>query len=160
MRYVELLGDGDGKSHNLLVNEAVYGDIVVTKLECVGHVQKRLGFRLRSLKKRTGQSCLEDGKGIGGRGRLTDETIDSLQVYYGKAIRENTHDIGAMHNAVMAIWHHTQATDDSPDYDLCPPGEHSWCGFQRDQANGTTDYSHEHPLPAAVAKAIFLHLKP
>ena len=154
VRYVEFLGDGDSKSHNLLVNEAVYGDIEVTKLECVGHVQKRLGSRLRSLKKRTGQARLEDGKGIGGRGRLTDKTIDSLQVYYGKAIRENTHDIGAMQNAVMAIWHHTQATDDNPDHDLCPPGEHSWCGFQRDQANGTTDYTHEHPLPPAVAKAI------
>ena len=91
---------------------------------------------------------------IGGRGRLTDKTVDSLQVYYGKAIRENTHDIGAMHNAIMAIWHHTQATDDNPDHDLCPPGEHSWCCFQRDQENGTTDYSHKHPLPAAVAKAI------
>ena len=85
---------------------------------------------------------------------MTDKTIDSLQVYYGKAIRENTHDIGAMQNAVMAIWHHTQATDDNPDHDLCPPAEHLWCGFQRDQANGTTDYSHEHPLPPAVAKAI------
>lgn len=153
-------GMRDSKSHNLLVNEAVYGDIKVAKLKCVGHVQKRLGFRLRSLKKRTGQTHLEVGKGIGGRGRLTDKTIDSLQVHYGKAIKENTYDIGAMHNAVMAIWHHTQASDDSPDHDLYLPGEHSWCGFQRDQANGTTDYSHEHPLPAAVAKAIFLHLKP
>lgn len=139
---------------NLLVNESVYGDIDVTKLECVGHIQKRMGSRLRSLKKRTGQACLEDRKGIAGKGRLTDKAIDNLQVYYGKAIRGNTHDIGAMHNAIIAIWHHTQATNDIPDHILCPPGEHSWCGFQRDQAKGTTDYHHKHPLPAAVAKAI------
>lgn len=154
LRYVDFLGDGDSKSHNLLVSESVYGNVEVTKLECVGHIQKRMGSRLRSLIKRTGQARLEDGKGLGGRGRLTDKTIDNLQVYYEKAIRENTHDVGAMQNAIMAIWHHTQATDDNPDHDLCPPGEHSWCGFQRDQAKGTTDYHHNHPLPAAVAKAI------
>ena len=71
LRYVEFLGDGDSKSHNLLVSESVYGDIEVTKLECVGHVQKCMGSRLRPLKKRTGQACLEDGKGIAGRGRKT-----------------------------------------------------------------------------------------
>ena len=102
----------------------------VTKLECVGHVQKRLGSRLRSLKKRTGQARLADGKCIGGRGRLTDKTIDSLQVYYGKAIRENTHDITETKKAVMAIWHHKKSTDYEPDHDLCPPGEKSWFGYK------------------------------
>ena len=155
VRYTEFLGDGDSKSHKLIVEEAVYGPVEVRKLECVGHVQKRLGSRLRSLKKRTGQTRLQDGKPIGGRGRLTDNVIDKLQVYYGKAIRNNTHDIQAMENAVMAIWHHTQSTADSPDHDLCPPGESSWCGFQRDVAQGTSDYRHNHPLPMAVANAIY-----
>ena len=154
LRYVEFLGDGDNKSYKVLVDEAVYGDVEVTKLECVGHVQKRLGSRLRSLKKRTGQARLADGKGIGGRGRLTDKTIDSMQVYYGKAIRGNTHDIESMEKAVMAIWHHSRSTDDDPDHDLCPAGETSWCGYQRDKAKGTADYSHQHPLPEAVADAI------
>ena len=65
-----------------------------------------------------------------------------------------------MQNAVMAIWHHSQSTDESPDHDLCPDGENSWCGLQRDIAKGTSDYKHEHPLPKAVANAIFPHLKP
>ena len=39
---------------------------------------------------------LADGKGIGGNGRLTDKLINKLQVYYGKAIRQNTHDIDCM----------------------------------------------------------------
>ena len=120
----------------------------------MGHVQKRLGSRLHSLKKRTGQARLADGKGIGGRGRLTDTRIDSMQVYYGKAIRGNTHDIESMEKAVMAIWHHSRPTDDDPDHDLCPAGETSWCGYQRDKAKGTADYSHQHPLPEAVADAI------
>ena len=154
VRYTEFLGDGDSKAHKLIVDEAVYGEKEVTKLECVGHVQKRLGSRLRLLKKRMGQARLEDGKPIGGIGRLTNNKIDQLQVYYGKAIRNNTHDIQSMENAVMAIWHHTRSSDDHPDHDLCPPGENSWCGFQRDLAKETTEYSHTHPLPSAVANAI------
>ena len=59
-----------------------------------------------------------------------------------------------MQNAVMAIWYHSQSTDESPDHDLCPAGENSWCGFQRDLAKETSDYEHEHPLPKAVANAI------
>ena len=133
-RYTEFLGDGDSKSHKLIVEQAVYGEVEVTKLECVGHIQKRLGSRLRSLKKRLCQTRLEDDKSIGGSGRLTKTTIDKLPVYYGKAIRNNSHDLQAMKNAVMATWHHTQSTDQSPDHDLCPPGEDSWCGFQRDIA--------------------------
>ena len=110
LRYTEFLRDGDSKSHKLIVEQAVYEEVEVTKLECVGHVQKRLGSRLRSLKKRLGQIRLEDGKSIGGSGRLTKTNIDKLQVYYGKAIRNNSHDLQAMKNAVMAIWHHTQST--------------------------------------------------
>lgn len=154
LRYLEFLGDGDSKAHKLLVEQAVYGDAEVEKLECVGHVQKRLGSRLRSLKKRLGKNRLEDGKPIGGKGRLTDKVIDKLQVYYGKAIRQNTHSVDAMQNAIMAIWHHSKSTDDNPDHDLCPEGENSWCGFQRDAAKGTSDYIHKDPIPGAVANAI------
>ena len=39
VHHVEFLGDGDSKAHNLLVQENVYGDIEIAKLECVGHVQ-------------------------------------------------------------------------------------------------------------------------
>ena len=101
-----------------------------------------------------GQARLEDGKPIGGIGRLTNNKIDQLQVYYGKATRNNTHDIQSLDNAVMAIWHHTRSSDDHPDHDLCPPGENSSCGFQRDLAKETTEYSHTQPLPSAVANAI------
>ena len=55
----------------------------------------------------------------------------------------------------MAIWYHTKSTDENPDHGFCPPGEASWCGFQRDVARGTSDYTHESPIPEAVADAIF-----
>lgn len=98
--YVDFLGDGDGKSYKVLVDEVVYGDVEVTKLECVGHVQKRLGSWPRSLKKRT--VCLTD-RGLSGLRRLMDKTIDSLQVYYEREIRDNTHNIESMERVVMAI---------------------------------------------------------
>ena len=89
LRYTEFLGDGDSKAHKQLLEKKVYGDKPFTKLECVGHIKKRMGSRLRSLKKRCGKEPLGDGKSIGGKGRLTDKLIDSLQVHYGKAIRSN-----------------------------------------------------------------------
>ena len=60
----------------------------------MGHVQKRLGSRLRSLKKRLEKNRLEDGKPSGGKGRLTDKVIDKLQ---------NTQSVDAMQNAIMAV---------------------------------------------------------
>jgi len=130
VRYTEFLGDRDSKAHKLIVDEAVYGEKEVTKLKCVGHVQKCLGSRLRSLKKHVGQVRLEDGKPIRGIGRLTNNKIDQLQVYYGKAIQNNTHDIQSMENAVMATWHHTRSSDDHPDHDLCPLEKTRGVGFK------------------------------
>ena len=50
LRYTEYYGDGDSKSY---VNvKDTYERLRIKKLECVGHVQKRVGTRLLSLKKR------------------------------------------------------------------------------------------------------------
>ena len=60
-------------------------DVTPEKLECVGHIQKRLGTRLWNKTK--------EYKGtetpLSGRGKLTESIINSLQNFYGKAIREN-----------------------------------------------------------------------
>ena len=113
-----------------------------------------MGSRLRELKKRSGKTHLDDGKTIGGKGSLNDKVIDSLQVYHGQAIRNNTSSVEQMKNAIMAIWRHMGSTDQEPQHELCPNGEHSWCGYQRDIANGTQEYCHKHPLPKAICKAI------
>lgn len=63
----------------------------------MGHVQKRLGTALRNLKKKAMKGKkLPDGKGIGGAVRLTDKVIDSLQNWYGRAIRSNKGDLQGM----------------------------------------------------------------
>ena len=55
----------------------------IEKGEGIGHVQKRLGTRLRSIKKDYRKKILSDGKGIaGGSGRLTDKVMNTLQNHY------------------------------------------------------------------------------
>ena len=71
LRYHKYIGDGDSKSYDTICN--TYPGITVEKLECVGHVKKRVGSRLRTLKKKE--------KGLGGKGKLTKKKIDKLQNY-------------------------------------------------------------------------------
>ena len=85
------IGDGDTKSFKKVLESKPYGnDLIPCKLECVGHVQKRLGTRLRKLRNDMKGKKLSDGKGILGKGRLTDKIINKMQSYYGMAIRQNT----------------------------------------------------------------------
>ena len=70
VRFMNYIGDGDSKTYSGIVKAAPYGDDVVTKKECVGHVQKRMGTRLQKLKK--------ENKGLGGKGKLTAKWIDKL----------------------------------------------------------------------------------
>ena len=48
LRYTDVYDDSGSKTH-LAVNE-IYPNITVRKLECIGHVQKQVGGRLRKLK--------------------------------------------------------------------------------------------------------------
>ena len=65
-------------------------DLISCKLECVCHIQKRLGTRLRKLQNDMRGKKLSDGKGFAGKGRLTDKLINKFQNYYGLAIPQNT----------------------------------------------------------------------
>ena len=47
VRYVQYLGDGDSKAYMGVVNSKPYGECEISKLECVGHVQKRFGSPLK-----------------------------------------------------------------------------------------------------------------
>ena len=50
LRYTLFIGDGNTSSFSDVVSSKLYGDINIEKLECVGHVQKRMGTRLRNLR--------------------------------------------------------------------------------------------------------------
>lgn len=122
-KYKYYLGDGDSKAYSTVVSDNVYGpDFKIQKLECIAHVQKQMGSRLRRLKTSRKGISLEDGKKISGKGRLTDNFIDKLQSYYGRAIRDHVNDLEKMRSAVWATFFHI-----SDNHGLCPSGENSWC---------------------------------
>ena len=155
LRYVSFIGDGDSSTYQTVSNQKPYGeDITIVKKECVGHVQKRLGTRLRKLKSVHTKKKLADGKAIGGRGRLTDKMVDTMQNYYGLAIRKNKNNLTGMANDVKAGLYHLASTDENPQHHLCPMGKDSWCGWQKDAANKTELYKHKKGLPKAVVDAV------
>lgn len=71
-------------------------------MDCVGHVQKRMGTALQNLRLQFRGQKLADGKTIGGAERLTNKVINSVQNYYGDAIRKRKGDMKAMMKAVQA----------------------------------------------------------
>ncbi|GFV16728.1 uncharacterized protein TNCV_4419151 [Trichonephila clavipes] len=118
--YTQYLGDGDSKGFLTIKEAKVYGDTEVEKLECVGHVQKRMGTRLRNILKMSKGIKLSDGENISGRGRLTLKEVDSIQHYYGLAIRKNLSSVEDMKRAIWAIYFHKLSTEDNPQHALCP----------------------------------------
>ncbi|GFX31754.1 uncharacterized protein TNCV_170871 [Trichonephila clavipes] len=91
LKYSNYIGDGDTKTFNALSENKPYGDDhLIQKIECVGHVQKRMGTRLRKLKLVYSKKKLSDGKTIGGKGRLTDSLIDKLAHYYALMMKRCT----------------------------------------------------------------------
>ena len=143
--YENYLGDGDSKGHNSVVG--CYGpDVEVKKLQCVGHVQKRVGKRLRNLKKKT--------RGLGGRGKLTDVVIDKLQNYYGLAVRQNKGNQEAMKQDIMASLYHVASSDEKPQHDKCPQGENTWCKYWKSKAEGTEHNHKGKGLSDDIVKAV------
>ena len=48
--YTTYVGDGDSKSYMTIKKLQPYGpDVEIVKEECIGHIQKRMGSRLRAL---------------------------------------------------------------------------------------------------------------
>ena len=107
MRYTTFVGDGDSKAFKTVCDLQPYGEeIEIIKADCIGHVQKRMGNRLREWKRKAPEK-MEDSKSPREKGRLTDDVIDKLQNYYGMAIRSNIPDVNAMSIATKAILHHS-----------------------------------------------------
>ena len=121
----------------------------VDKMDCIGHVQKRMGRNLIALSSKT---KLEDGKPVGGRsGRLTRPAIDRLQKYYGNAIRSTadqnakTKDqqdkaLSRMQTSIKAVLYHSVKLDIQEErHKYCPID--SWCSYQNTKAvTGTASF--------------------
>ena len=154
LKYTTMVGDGDtgcfGSVCDALKRE--FGDAYeIEKEECVGHIQKRLGKNLRDFKTHYRGEKLDDGKGLGGIGRLTDKVIDKMQNHYGSAIWSNKGKLIQMHDAIQAILKHMVQEEGKSleeQHALCPKDNLTWCKFWQDEKNKTETYSEEHRLPS------------
>lgn len=126
VRYVNYIGDGDSKTFKGVIESKPYSEkVTINKKECIGHIQKRMGARLRK--------CKKDNKGIGGRNKLSAKMIDKLTVYYGLAIRRNFDSVKKMREAIWATFYHYSSTTGNPHH-LCPEGSESWCEWHQAKA--------------------------
>lgn len=134
MRYVAVISDGDSKAYSSIEKEQVYGDIQISKEECINHVAKRVGKLLRDFVMQKSKK----GEGVSGKrpGSLTAAVISKLQDYYRYAIINNKGDTAKMRQAIYATLEHCSSTDEEPHHDKCPEGKSSWCFYQRLLAEG------------------------
>ncbi|GFU81491.1 uncharacterized protein TNCV_4926221 [Trichonephila clavipes] len=144
VQYNEYYGDGDSKGYESVKN--VYVINTVTKLECIDHVQKRVGGRLRQLKKTT--------KGLGGKNKLTDKLINRIQNYYGISIRSNVGNLQKMMSSVIAAFFHCVSGKNNSLHGQCPEGSESWCRYQKAKAVGSPLKEIEQGLPNKIINQI------
>ena len=148
LSYTGYLGDGDSKSLKKLADAEppIYPGKTLSKLECVGHIQKRMGRKLTNLvtacknkvyKRDNGKKV----KGIGGMKKLTQKEIYRIQGHYGAAIRKNAGNEAGMRKAVWAIFHHRNGN-----HDMC--GE--WCPSKK----GDVTKANARVLPGFIMKEI------
>ena len=126
LKYTVFVGDGDTDCFGRVHDECkrVHGDsYIVTKEECIGHVQKRLGTALRKYKSVMRGTLMADRKSAGGKGRLTDKVIDKMQNFFGQAIRNAEGDKQIMIKDIWAVLMHMVHENGSSlekQYDNCP----------------------------------------
>jgi len=93
LRYTTFIGDGDSSSYPTIVAEDPYPGVTIAKGECIGHVQKRVGSGLRSIRKNIPGARK---KAMFGRNKLTDAANNYIQNCYGFVIRQNTNNLYQM----------------------------------------------------------------
>ena len=152
LRYKTYIGDDDTKSYREVVKADPYPGMVVEKGECIGHIQKRVGSRLRRLKKEHGKEILKDDKCL--NRRIPDKAINRLQNYFGIAIRKNTRSLHAMKKAVNAVVYHcSESYIKENRHTYCPTGPDKWCKYQKAKKTGEK-YEDKPGLPVAVRDKI------
>ena len=153
MRYMVFIGDGDSSAFDAVTrlndNAGPY-TAKIRKEECINHVAKRLGTRLRKLKNETVEvKETKSGKSykrslLSGKHKLTDAVIDKLSWYFGLAVRRckgQTTEI--LRNDIMAAFDHCSSTDKIPNHARCPKGEGTWCFYQEALYKKETPPSHK-----------------
>ena len=163
LRYLTYIGDGDTKSYQNVVAADPYPGYPIKKAECVGHVQKRVGKRLRNFKSNNKELMpkdyyvnKKDKKPKRFAFYLTNKYINQLQNYYGIAIRSNKNtSVSDMRKAVGAVLYHcSDANNLESRHQFCPLSATSWCKYKVDQVNGTNNYVEKPGLPIPLRKKL------
>ena len=91
---------------------------------------------------------------MGGKGKLTKKVIESIQTYYGLAIRNNCNNIYAMKKAIGAILYHcTNFTNREQRHAMCPRDENTWCKWHSAKLKG------ENPPKEKINLPLWIHAK-
>ena len=137
-RYVNYLGDDDSVSYSKVEEPKPYGpDLKITKLECVGHVQKRLSTRLHKLRISYKGTVLCGCKPLSGRRWLTDVAINTLQ-NFGMAIRQSAGSLYPTNKAVAAALFHCTDIPDVERHMFCLRTATTWCKWENMQSTQQT----------------------
>lgn len=159
IRFTKMLCDGDSKALNDLNNiHKPYGETPIEKLDCVNHINKRMGKGLRNLRKAS--------KVVkGGAGCLTDGMIGKLTDYYRAAIMNNTtsstdpaviqEKVSTMKTAIMAgLYHSVSQADKDQQHQYCSI---NWCKYLKDRRDKTTTYN---PNKNTMPESFLVEIKP
>ncbi|CAF3873911.1 unnamed protein product [Rotaria magnacalcarata] len=76
--YTKYVGDGDSKTHHILSKNPPYTDKPIQKIEDLNHLSKRMKRGLNTIRREYGRKKLSNGKTIGGKNRLSAQTIRRL----------------------------------------------------------------------------------
>ena len=131
---ISFFGDGDTKFHSAVIKANPYPGTIVQNPECVRHVQKRCGSRLRSIKNAKTRLLLMANQFWLPK-NLTHKCINELQNCYGIAMRQNcqTGDINIMRKAVGAVFCHcSEANDLESQHQFRPQANEALCKYQAD----------------------------
>ena len=129
--YSTFIGDGDGSGYSSVIKSGVYnGEVKVRKEECVGHLQKRLKSHLMKAKKSTKNHTfvnhqLEEHK--------ADRVAHLFAVVVGQHVGKTAKE---MSGSLWRMFDHI-----SENHETCPPGENSYCFFQKRLAKHIQDPS-------------------
>lgn len=153
-RYTTFIGDGDSSAYDAVCQmndkRGPYDNVAIVKEECVNHVNKRMGTRLRKMRndvatfKQNKSGKWVKKSSLGGINMLTETVIGKLTHYYGQAIRDSVGtDVTTARQKIWSSFFHLTSTDASPAHHFCPKGPESWCFYNKAVATNTKPVPHE-----------------
>ena len=81
--------------------------------------------------------------------------MNTLQNYYGMAIRQNTGNLYGMKKAIMSVLYHCcDIKDQDTRHQFCPRNAESWCKYQSDKVTGKKTYKAKLSLPLVIRDEI------